>query len=121
MLNIEIDNKNRIAILQPHGSLSESDFVKVSEAIDPCIAENGSLLGLIISTKDFPGWESFGALISHIKFVKNHHAKVSKIAIVTDSKIGDLGEKVTNHFLSAKIKHYPYDQLDDARNWILND
>lgn len=121
MLNIEIDSKNGIAILQPQGPLSESDFVKASEAIDPCIAENGSLLGLIVSTKEFPGWESFGALVNHIKFVKNHHTKLSKVAIVTDSKTGDLGEKVGNHFLSAKIKHYPYDQFDDARNWILND
>ncbi len=121
MLNVEIDSKNGIAILQPHGPLSESDFMKAAEAIDPYAAENGSLLGLIISTKEFPGWESFGALVNHITFVKNHHAKLSKVAIVTDSKIGDLGEKVGNHFLSAKIKHSPYDQFGGARNWILSD
>ena len=121
MLKVEIDRKNRIAILQPHGPLSESDFVKASEAIDPYIVENGSLRGLIISTKEFPGWESFGALVNHIRFVKNHHEKLSKVAIVTDSKIGGLGEKVGNHFLSAKVKHYPFDQFGRAKVWTLSE
>lgn len=121
MITVEVDKQNGIAILHPHSSLSESDFVKVSEAIDPYIVENGSLVGLIISIKEFPGWESFGALVSHIKFVKNHHTKLSKVALVTDSKVGDLGEKVGSHFLSATIKHYPYDQFDAARSWILSD
>ena len=120
MLNVELESKNRIAILEPHGPLSESDFVKASEAIDPCIA-NGSLLGLIVFTKESPGWESFGAFVNHIKFVRNHHQKLSKVSIVTDSKIGDLGEKIGSHFLSAKIEHFPYDQFDAAKNWILGD
>ncbi len=119
MLNVEIDREEGIAILQPQGSLSESDFGAASQVIDPYIAENGSLQGLIISTKDFPGWESFGALVSHIKFVKNHHAQLSKVAVVTDAKIGDLAEKIGGHFVSAEVKHYPFDQFDSAKNWIL--
>ncbi|HJP52794.1 MAG TPA: hypothetical protein QF611_17315 [Pseudomonadales bacterium] len=50
MLSVEIDDKSGIAILQPHGSLSESDFVRASEVIDPSIAEDGSLPGLICVT-----------------------------------------------------------------------
>lgn len=121
MIAIEVDIQNRIVLLHPNGTLSESDFAKVSGVIDPYIAKSGSLLGLIISIKEFSGWESFGALVKHIKFIKNHHTKLAKVAIVTDSKIGDLGEKVGSHFLSAKIKHYPYAQFDVARNWMLSD
>jgi hypothetical protein len=75
--------------LQPHGSLSESDFVRASEVIDPSIAEDGSLPGLIIIAKEFPGWESFGALVSHIKFVKNHHAKSILLPLWLVDSTGD--------------------------------
>ncbi len=118
MLDIKMDHENSIAIFQPSGPLSESDFVNAAKVIDPFIAENGNLLGLIISTREFPGWESFGALIKHIKFVKNYHDQLLKVAIVTDSAIGNLGEKIGSHFVSAEIKHYPYDQFVSAKNWI---
>lgn len=120
MLNIEIDSKSGIAILRPDGLLSESDFLKASKTIDSYIVGNGRLAGLIISTKEFPGWESFGALVKHIKFVKNHHTEVSKVAIVTDSIIGELAQKVGSHFLSATINHYDFDKLEEAINWIVN-
>jgi hypothetical protein len=39
----------------------------------------------MIYTKSFPGWENFGAFVSHIKFVGGHHRKIERIAAVTDS------------------------------------
>lgn len=120
MLNVEMDEKNGIAILEPHGPLSESDFVNATGIIDPFIAENDHLQGLIIHTKDFPGWESFGALAGHIRFVKNHHQYLSKVALVTDAKVGDFAQKIGSHFVAAEIKHYSFGQLDNARAWIIN-
>ena len=38
--------------------------------------------------ESFPGWESFGALLGHMKFVHEHHKKVVRIAFATDSPIG---------------------------------
>jgi hypothetical protein len=40
--------------------------------------------------------------------------------LVTDSKFGDVAEKVTGHFISAEVKHFPYGQLSDAEEWILS-
>jgi hypothetical protein len=39
----------------------------------------------MIRTESFPGWESFGALVSHLKFVADHHRQIERIAAVTDS------------------------------------
>ena len=78
------------------------------------------LKGLIISTKIFPGWESFGSLIKHFKFVKEHHKKVRLVALVTDSVLGEFGEKVADHFVSAEIKHFAFDELTNAQSWILS-
>lgn len=75
MLSVEIDEENRVAILEPNGALSKSDFVSATEIIDPYIEMSGSINGLIIHVESFPGWESFTALCSHLKFVREHHKK----------------------------------------------
>jgi len=118
MLNVELNSETGIAVLRPEGALSENDFDIATKTIDPYIESHGRLNGLIISTRDFPGWESFGSLAGHIRFVKNHHEKLSHVALVTDSKLGNVAEKIAGHFVSAEIKHFPYDQFSEAKNWI---
>lgn len=120
MLNIELDREAGLAIVQPEGALSEGDFDVVASVIDPYLEEHGKLSGLIIYTKDFPGWESFGAMLKHFKFVKGHQQKLSHVALVTDSKIGNVAETIAGHFVSADVKHFPYSQFDDAKSWILD-
>jgi len=119
MLKVALNEDSGIVTLQPEGALSEQDFESASSVIDPYLEKSGSLKGLIILTPSFPSWESFGALFKHFKFVKEHHTKVSKVALVTDSVLGDIGENIAGHFVSAEIKHFPFDELSDAQNWIV--
>lgn len=118
MINIELDKETGIATLSPDGPLSKDDFESVSSIIDPYIDQSGKLNGLIIKTKSFPGWQSFGGLIGHLTFVKGHHKKLTCVAIVTDSVFGNFAEKVADHFISAKIKHFSFDELQSAQEWI---
>jgi hypothetical protein len=120
MLSIELDSTAGLAIVRPEGALTESDFESIAGVIDPYLEERGELNGLIIYTKDFPGWDSFGAMIKHVKFVKNHHQKLSHVALVTDSKFGKVAEKIAGHFVSADVKHFPYRQFAEAKSWILD-
>lgn len=120
MLHFELDKTKGIATLRPNGALSAQDFESVASAIDPYIETSGHLKGIIITTETFPGWESFGSLIKHFQFVKGHHQKVAHIALVTDSVLGDFAEKVANHFVAADIKHFGFDELQEAQNWIEN-
>jgi hypothetical protein len=120
MINVELDEENGIAILSPDGALSEKDFESASSIIDSYIGKYGNLKGVIINTKAFPGWESLGSLIEHFKFIKDHHKKVSHVALVTDSVLGDFGEKIAAHFVSAEIKHFKFDELKNAQSWILS-
>ncbi len=120
MLNVELDKATGIATLRPEGALSENDFESAASIIDPYIEKSGKLKGIIISTKTFPGWKSFGSLIRHFKFVKEHHNKVSHVALITDSALGDFAEKIAEHFISAEIKHFAFDELSNAQSWILN-
>ena len=120
MLNIDLNKEAGLVIVQPEGTLSESDFDTIASVIDPYLEEHGELSGLIIYTKDFPGWDSFGAMLKHFKFVKDHQQKLSHVALVTDSAIGNIAEKIASHFISAEVKHFPYSQVVDAKSWILN-
>ena len=118
MLNIDLNKEAGLAIVRPEGTLSESDFDTITSVIDPYLVEHGELSGLIIYTKDFPGWDSFGAMLKHFKFVKDHQRKLSHVALVTDSAIGNLAEKIAGHFISAEVKHFPYSQVVDAKSWM---
>ena len=119
MLTVNLDTKNSIAVLEPHGALRADDFKEVSKKIDGYLEENGTLDGLIIYTKSFPGWDSFTALLSHLKFVNNHHKKISFLAFVTDSIVGDIAEDIGDYFVNAKIKNFDFDEFDKAKEWII--
>jgi hypothetical protein len=121
MLIVELDEATGMAILKPDGALSEKDFIYASSVIDSYIEKAGEINGLIISTRKFPGWESFGSLLKHFKFVKDHHEKLSHVAIVTDSVLGDFAEIIVTHFVSAEIKHFAFDELIKAQSWVLGD
>ncbi len=120
MIEYDLDAKNSIVHVQPISALEQDDFVKLAKAVDPQIEANGDLAGLILDLSTFPGWESFGAMVTHFRFVRDHQKHVKKIAVVTDSHLGDLAEHLASHFVSAEIKHFPAGQTDAARQWIMN-
>jgi len=121
MLSVKIDEEHLIAILEPKGALSERDFQSAATMIDPLIEKHGQLNGIIIHTKSFPGWESFAALYSHLRFVKNHHQKLSRVALVTDSVLGDFAENIASHFIKADIQLFSYQEYEQATNWVIGD
>jgi len=120
MIKVTLDKENSIATLEPHGALTKEDFSLAVKAIDPYIEEHGKLNGLIIETESFPGWDDFAALSRHITFVKNHHKKIKRLAFVTDSVLGNLAEKIADHFVEAQIKTFPFSEMKEAREWILD-
>lgn len=121
MLNFELIRAEGILILKPIGPLESTDFEKLAKEVDPYIIETGKLNGLMIYTKSFPGWDSFAAFLSHIKFVKNHHHKVKKIAAVTGSGFLSIMPQVANHFIKAEVRHFDYDDKDTALDWLKSD
>lgn len=118
MLHVELDETKGIAILKPDVALTEDDFISAAKSIDAFIEKSGKLNGLIIQVKSFPGWDSFSGLTAHFNFIKEHHKQVSSIAFVTDCPLADFAEHIANHFVSAEIKSFSFDELDNAVKWI---
>lgn len=118
MLKIDMDQATRTVLLEPEGHLSKQDFESLAQQVDPLITQFGDLNGVLIHACKFPGWDSFAAFVGHLKFAKEHHRHVKKAALCTDSALGNLVEKLAGHFVSAKIKVFPYSELNQAKQWV---
>jgi hypothetical protein len=119
MIAHELDTENSILLVRPESALDKEDFVQLAELVDPQIEATGDLAGLIIDAPGFPGWDSFGAMVTHFRFVRDHHKRIKKVAVVTDSHLGDVAEHLTSHFVSAEIRHFSAGQTEQARQWII--
>ena len=121
MLNYELNRAEGILFVNPIGPLEATDFEKLIQEVDPYIEEEGELNGLMVYAESFPGWDNFAAFLSHIKFVKNHHQKIKKIAAVTGGGFLSIMPQVANYFVHAEIRHFDYDDKDAALTWLKAD
>ena len=119
MLKHELDAARSIIRLRPDGPLAASDFEALSTTVDPHIETVGDLAGLVIEVPSFPGWESLGAMAAHMRFVRDHHRSIRRIAVVTDSPLGRVAEQLASHFVAAEIRHFPAGRGETATAWIL--
>ncbi|MGB0436891.1 MAG: STAS/SEC14 domain-containing protein [Mycobacterium sp.] len=119
MIDYELDTTHSVLRVRPQSSLDKNDFAELAKVVDPQIEAGGDLAGLIIDAPHFPGWDSFGALVTHIRFVRDHQKHVKKVAVVTDSHLGDFAEHLASHFITAEIRAFPADQMEQARQWII--
>jgi SpoIIAA-like len=118
MLEYAILKPEGILVLQPSESLSEEDFVRLSASVDAYLADHASIHGVLIHAKAFPGWENFAGFTAHMLFVRNHHQKIERVALVTDSPVARVAEALAKHFIAAEIKHFPFAGYEKALNWL---
>jgi len=120
MIEHTLDSANSILYVRPKSSLEQADFEQLAKTVDRYIAETGDLAGLIIEAPAFPGWESLGAMVAHFRFVRDHHKRIRKIGLVTDSALGNVAERLASHFVSAEIRHFAAGELEAAKQWVLH-
>ena len=118
MLDYRLDTARSILYVRPHSALEREDFLKLARTVDPFIEARGDLAGLIVEAPAFPGWDSLGAMVAHFQFVREHHKRIRKIAVVTDAALGNVAETLASHFVAATIKHFPAGEVEAAERWI---
>jgi len=118
MLEHRLDPATGILHLHPKGKLEKEDFAKLAQTVDPYVEKQGQLNGIIVDAPKFPGWDSLGAMAAHIRFVREHHKKVRKIAIVTDAAMGNVAEKLASHFVAAEFKRFHAGEVQAAEQLI---
>jgi hypothetical protein len=107
-----------ILILKPEGALRAEDFAGLAAVVDPYLEQKGDLKGILVEAPAFPGWENFAGLVSHLRFVRDHHRHVRRIAAVTGSAFLSIAPKIAGHFVSAELKVFDAGARDAALAWI---
>jgi tRNA U38,U39,U40 pseudouridine synthase TruA len=118
MIKHELLREQGILVLRPEGALRAEDFTALAAAVDPYIEQHGELKGLMVEAKAFPGWEDFAALLSHLRFVRDHHRRVRRIAVVSDSTLLSVAPRFANHFVSAQVRSFDFSARAAALAWI---
>lgn len=118
MLSHQLLQNEGILILTPGAPLEAADFTELAKEIDPYIEQNGKLHGVMVDAAAFPGWKDLAALLAHLKFVKNHHQKIQKIAVVSDNSVLTYAPKLASHFVQAEVKHFAHAQKNEALGWL---
>jgi len=118
MIHFELLRDRNILIITPDGPLEKADFEKLAREIDPFIAAKGKLAGVMVYARSFPGWESFGAFVAHLKFVADHHRQIERIAAVTDSRLLKIVPRIAGHFVQAEIRQFDFAEKDHALAWL---
>ena len=118
MLHFELLRRRNILIVAPEGPLEKSDFERLANEIDPIIASNGKLKGLMVYVKQFPGWKNFGAFTAHLKFVAGHQRQIDRIATVTSSGILKAMTRIFGCFVKPKVRLFVLEQETQALAWL---
>ena len=106
-----------ICALRISGILKRSEFGAEQNALARKI-DMGSKPRLLVILEKFDGWER-GADWNDLDFLFSHSHKITKIAIVAESRwetlaLGFAGAGVRR----APVKFFPPDELEQARSWL---
>jgi hypothetical protein len=104
-------------VLEPEGPLRREDFDALALSVDPWIEVHGELRGVVVHARGFPGWENVGGFLRHLRFVRDHHRKIGRIALAAGGRLAEWAPRLAEHFVHAEVKAFGYDELDRAIAW----
>jgi hypothetical protein len=116
-LEFELLKDSGVLVIEPDGELKSSDFERIAATVDPYIDTIGDLNGLVIVADEFPGWDDFTAFTTHVRFLRDHQARIHRVGVVTDSHFLSNAPKVAGPFLEAEVKHFGSEQRRAAIQW----
>jgi hypothetical protein len=107
-----------VVVVEPRGKLSPGDFDALEAAVDDWIeGPAGALNGIVVHAREFPGWENLGSVWRHIRFVRDHHRRIARVAFASDSKVAGLAPTLAQPFVKAEVERFEWDALDEAIRW----
>jgi hypothetical protein len=106
-----------VLVVEVQSALRVQDFDSIAVTADSWIESHGSLQGLVIHAKKFPGWENLGSMMRHLEFVRDHQRKINRIGLCVDGQVANIVPELAKHFLHAKVEAFGYDGLERAIAW----
>jgi hypothetical protein len=97
--------------------LTANDFETLAPEVNELIKRHGSIK-LLIDATGLEGWETMADFETHAAFVRDHQAKVDRIALITAHEWQEWLVGVVRVFVHPKIKPFDRDEADKALLWI---
>ncbi|MEO7110819.1 MAG: STAS/SEC14 domain-containing protein [Polyangiaceae bacterium] len=107
-----------IVVVELKSALRAEDFDALSATVDSWLEAHAELRGIVIHAREFPGWENFAAFVHQIRFVRDHHREIHRVAVAAGGVAANIAPRLAEHFIKAEIKHFDYDALDEALAWV---
>ena len=118
MLNHELRHDEGILVIRPEGPLEAGDFAALASQVDAYLEKRYTLRGVLIRAKAFPGWKDFGAMLAHLKFVRDHHNQIERVAVVADGAAASILPNLAGHFIHAQVQRFDFAREEAAWHWL---
>ena len=111
-----LDERGVVVVDVAH-PLRTADLDALATTVDGWLATHATLQGVVVHARGVPGWENLRALLRHLRFVRDHHRRVRRVALAADGVLADVAPAVARHFVRAELRHFGHDDLDAAIDW----
>ncbi|WP_225829901.1 STAS/SEC14 domain-containing protein [Streptomyces sp. NK08204] len=108
---------SKVLVVEVEEPLRTQDFDALAQTADSWLETHDALAGIVVHARAFPGWENIASLLRHVRFVRDHHRRVARIALAADSRLAALVPHLANHFVQAEVRQFGYGALDEALAW----
>jgi hypothetical protein len=107
-----------VLVVEVKQMLHAYDFDALVLTVDTWLEAGGKLHGLAIHAHDYAGWENLSSFFRHLRFVKDHHNRLPRVALAGDRGVKGLAPELGGHFVNAQVKTFDYDAVEAAVAWI---
>lgn len=118
MLDHSLDQASGVLALEPKGSLTVGDFKTLTEDVDAYLADHDNITGILLTAAYFPGWESFAALVKHMRFARDHQKHVNRFALLTDNSVLKIPPTIAAHFAHPEFRIFASGDRAAAISWL---
>jgi hypothetical protein len=102
-----------IVMLRPNSEVTIDDIEDVRFSVDRYLESHDRIHGILVED-----WEGLTELIGQLRFVRDYHEKIERVALLTDAHLPPGADALATHFVGATVQHFPYSQSGDALKWL---
>ena len=117
MIKTEAISPKALRLTAPEKFRSD-DFQKLALQVDPLIRQHNNIR-LLIDASKFHGWETISAFKNHVAFIKGHHRKVERIAIIAAHKWQHWLIRIISRFVHPEVRAYDKSTENEALQWVI--
>jgi hypothetical protein len=125
MINLKVNDKDRILIIEMKGMVGEADIDRAVDSLQaqyPGVGvhlrggERGGF-SMLVDWQDLEGWEKGAKTVGTVT-VKTIGDAVRRVAIVADAKFAGEQPRLADVATAAEVRFFSIGQREDALAWL---